>query len=59
IEANNELYLSDYPPGQSVASLGLGGNPQAAAAGAAATPAQPDSLGDFLNNLAGSSKVGH
>jgi penicillin-binding protein 1A len=55
IEANNELYLSDYPPGQAVASLGLGGNSQTTDAG----PAQPDSLGDFLNNLAGNSKVSH
>ncbi|HEY0294270.1 MAG TPA: PBP1A family penicillin-binding protein [Bordetella sp.] len=43
---NGELYFSEYPPGQAVASLGLGSDAQQAAA-------QQDTLGDFLSGLTG------
>ncbi|ARP97052.1 penicillin-binding protein 1A [Bordetella genomosp. 13] len=38
-----EYYFAEYPPGQAVASLGLGASPT--------TTQQSDSLGDFLNGL--------
>jgi len=46
IEANGELFFSEYPPGQAVASLGLG-------SGNAQQPPPQDTLGDFLTGLTG------
>ena len=51
LTVNGELYFKEYPPGQAVASLGLGGPPQDAS-----QQQQPDSLGDFLSGLAGGGK---
>jgi penicillin-binding protein 1A len=49
IVSNGEFYFSEFPPGQSVASLGLDGDPQDAAGGG-----KSDTLDDFLSNLAAS-----
>jgi penicillin-binding protein 1A len=45
IVSNGEYYFSEFPPGQAVASLGLGGSPQ--------DSGKQDTLGDFLSGLLG------
>ncbi len=51
ISEGTNFYFSEFPPGQAVTKLGLGEKD---------TPGTPakDSLGDFLNNMGGSSRPG-